>query len=356
MEARERWLTRVLATLYLQRMWISLLTLALSSTHFWLAEAPFQAAWRARQLPPPWFGDGQPGLAVLGAWQRQATGLPARFEEDWLNQAQHLIRSQLRRSMSGSSSPDAATLRDQAPCETSAELTALVADAPCVVASLAAIPQASRTSRSSNSSMAAGQLWPYGDHEPDAADMRMRQPVERSTIEAFLQELGRRVRRPGKLYLTGGAALVHAGLRGEGAATAAIDLKLDTANEEEVQDALRQLQDQLHIDLKLVWPGDFLPEPPAWEAGSQYVGRYGALEVFSVDFVFLALAKVARGSERDLGDLEALAQSSVVTQQALQAAAETIRPYLGHGRFFNVDLQRFDAQLAMATQRVWGRR
>ena len=184
--------------------------------------------------------------------------------------------------------------------------------------------------------------------------MSMRQPVERSMIDMFLQELGRRVRRPGKLYLTGGAALVHAGMRGEGAATADIDLKLDAANEDEVQDALRQLKDLLNIDLELAWPGDFLPAPPSWEAGSQYVGRYGALEVFYVDFVFLALAKVARGSERDLGDLEALAHSGAVTQEALQAAAEAIRPSLGHGRYFNVDPQRFDAQLAMAISRVWG--
>jgi len=40
----------------------------------------------------------------------------------------------------------------------------------------------------------------------------MRQRVGRQEIEQFLIQVGR-TRRPGRLYLTGGAALVHRGTR-----------------------------------------------------------------------------------------------------------------------------------------------
>lgn len=316
---RERSLTRGLAALYLQRIWTSLLSLALGPGHVWLAEEPFQAVWRARHLPPPWVDDGEPGLAALAAWERQATGLPANYEDDWMNQAQHLIRSGLRGATSAMSSR-----------------------IPSPYAVVALTPKSSTPEALSHTD------------EQGAQTMSMRQPVDKSSIEAFLRELGRRVKQPGKLYLTGGAALVHAGIRGEGAATADIDLKLDEANEAETQEALRQLKNELDIDLELAWPGDFIPPPPSWEASSRYVGRYGALDVYYVDFVTLALAKITRGSERDLRDVEALAQSGAISCEALQEAASAIRPELGRGRYFNVDPDRFDALLAATLQRVWG--
>ncbi len=42
--------------------------------------------------------------------------------------------------------------------------------------------------------------------------MSMRQRVGRQEIENFLVQVGR-TRQPGRLYLTGGAALVHRGIR-----------------------------------------------------------------------------------------------------------------------------------------------
>lgn len=316
---RERSLTRALAALYLQRQWTTLLNLALGPGHAWLAEEPFRAIWRARHLPPPWVGDGAPGLAALAAWERRATGLAANYADDWMNQAQHLIRSGLRGAVGATSSR-----------------------IPSPYAVVALTPKSSMPEALS-----------YAD-EQGAQTISMRQPVDKSSIEAFLRELGRRVKQPGKLYLTGGAALVHAGIRGNGATTADIDMKLDAANEAETQEALRQLKNELDIDLELAWPGDFIPTPPSWEASSRYVGRYGALDVFYLDFVTLALAKISRGSERDLRDVEALAQSGDVTREALLEAAEAIRPALGRGHYFNVDPDRFEALLTATIALIWG--
>jgi len=40
-----------------------------------------------------------------------------------------------------------------------------------------------------------------------------REPVDRQRIEQFLTELGRRFRRPGKIFLVGGTTMVYEGFR-----------------------------------------------------------------------------------------------------------------------------------------------
>lgn len=57
----------------------------------------------------------------------------------------------------------------------------------------------------------------------------MRQRVDQQRIELFLQQLGRRFTKPGRVYLVGGTTMVYEGLRQQ---TLDIDLALEIADED----------------------------------------------------------------------------------------------------------------------------
>jgi hypothetical protein len=59
--------------------------------------------------------------------------------------------------------------------------------------------------------------------------MSVRQRVEREEIERFLLEAGR-THQPGRLYLTGGAALIHRGIRPGQTFSIDIQLIIDPVN------------------------------------------------------------------------------------------------------------------------------
>ncbi|MBV9615974.1 MAG: hypothetical protein JO031_11015 [Ktedonobacteraceae bacterium] len=59
--------------------------------------------------------------------------------------------------------------------------------------------------------------------------MSMQQRVGRQDIERFLTEVGR-TRQPGRLYLTGGAALVHRGIRPGQTLDIDIQITIDPGN------------------------------------------------------------------------------------------------------------------------------
>src|SRR6185312_3397226 len=148
--------------------------------------------------------------------------------------------------------------------------------------------------------------------------------------------------------------LVHSQLRGLGASTEDIDLKLDVADEQAVEDAIRQLKAQSNVNVELASPADFIPLPPNWESMSTYIGRYGGLDAFYFDWVTLALAKIERGSSRDLHDVALLQQNRLIQRDDLEAAFQAILPQLGHGRFFNVDPALFSQKVSAAVNTLWG--
>ncbi len=99
-ETREQLITLVLAALYLQRIWLTQLTLALGHPPQF-PESPFAALWEARQLPPPALGYGEPGLRALEAAEQRRRGVGYRLSGDWQNQVHHLILQQWGTQQSG---------------------------------------------------------------------------------------------------------------------------------------------------------------------------------------------------------------------------------------------------------------
>lgn len=174
--------------------------------------------------------------------------------------------------------------------------------------------------------------------------MSMRPDVDRKAIEAFLQQLGRSYRKPGRLYLVGGAALIHANVRP--GFTQDIDIQVAGSNEGELIVAIQRLIQQMQINIEFASPKDFIPLPSQWEAHAQFVGRYGSIDVFYFDFYSIALSKMERGNSRDIEDVKLLVQQKRITLPELDRAYQEVLAQLGKGRYPKITPERFAARYA----------
>jgi hypothetical protein len=265
--------TLTLATLYLQRLWSLRLTMALGHEPSF-PEQPFAHLWQARHLPPPWYHHGKWGLLALQEFEQRRTGKPLNFLHDWQNQVNHL----------------------------------LLQEEPQYRHPVVSVKQLLKEDE---------QRYTVEDSE-----MSMRPKVDKARIEDFLKNLGRNFRKSGRLYLVGGAALVHSGVRS--GSTLDIDVEIAGENEGEMIDAIRQLIQQMNINVEFASPGDFMPLPKHWLTQSQYVGRYGAIDVFYFDFYSIALSKMQRGSDLDINDVKLLLQQRVITLEGLDSAYQEV--------------------------------
>jgi hypothetical protein len=188
-------------------------------------------------------------------------------------------------------------------------------------------------------------------HSSEAKRAVEREDVTSQRIERFLRGLGRRYHGTGRLYLAGGAQMVYAGFRAQ---TEAIDytIRLESDHQQFVA-AVRSLIRDLNLSVEPAFPGDFIPLPRGWEERSRFVGRYGRLDVFVFDPISTALAKIERGSTRDIQDALALVQRGYVDMSLLTAAFEEIMPRI-ETESLRVDeddfRRKFEAFLKLAGQ------
>lgn len=151
----------------------------------------------------------------------------------------------------------------------------------------------------------------------------MRPPVDAERIRALARELATVAREATTLYLTGGATAVIEGWR---ASTIDVDLRL----EPESDDLLRRIasvKNQLGINIELVSPPDFVPELPEWRERSPFVFQQGSITVRHFDPYSQALAKIERGFEQDLLDVQSMVEAKLVDPERaieLFAAVESM--------------------------------
>lgn len=152
-----------------------------------------------------------------------------------------------------------------------------------------------------------------------------REPVDRQRIERFLRELGKRFRRPGRVYLVGGTTMVYEGFRAQ---TLDVDLTFDVQAEDHADfiRTVRNLKNELDLNVEEASPGDFIPLPPGHEHRAQYIGRYDQLEVFHFDLYSTALSKIERGTEEDYADVLALLRNGRIDAGQLRSSFEQILP------------------------------
>ncbi len=171
--------------------------------------------------------------------------------------------------------------------------------------------------------------------------MSMRQRVGRQDIEQFLIQLGR-TRQPGRLYVTGGAALVHKGIRPGETLDIDIQIAVDPAN---LSAQIARLKQQLNMNIEFASPGDFMPLPAQWEARSEFIRRYGQIDAFYFDWYSIALSKTQRANPQDLVDIQLLIRRGIVDKTELDAVYQDVLNKIGnppYDRLFpNLSSQRF---------------
>jgi hypothetical protein len=147
--------------------------------------------------------------------------------------------------------------------------------------------------------------------------MSQRQSVNRERLESFLSRLGERFRHPARIYLVGGTTLVFEGWREQ---SIDVDLTFIVADEyhAELVRVIKDLKDQLAINVEEASPADFIPVPAGFQDRAIYVGRYGQIDVFHYDLYSVALSKIERDSALDRADVLTLLQQGRIELDSLQ--------------------------------------
>lgn len=167
----------------------------------------------------------------------------------------------------------------------------------------------------------------------------MRKPADPAKVRRLMRELGRGARGPGRIYLIGGASALLEGWR---STTVDIDIKLDP-EPAGIFEAIGRLKNELDVNIELVSPDQFLPLLHDWKSRSRFVARHGEVEFYHYDFRAQALTKLARGYQRDLGDVGAMLERGLVTRDELSAALDAIRPDLI--RYPALDAEAFERRV-----------
>lgn len=158
--------------------------------------------------------------------------------------------------------------------------------------------------------------------------MSQRQSVDRARIRLFLERLAARYRGAARIYLVGGTTLVYEGLRQQ---SLDIDLVLEVAREQHSRlvQAIRELKDELSLNVEEASPGDFIPLPSGHEGRHAFVERFGQIDVYHFDLYSTALSKVERGRTQDFEDVLTLLTSGRIQWDRLEACFREILPLMG---------------------------
>jgi hypothetical protein len=156
----------------------------------------------------------------------------------------------------------------------------------------------------------------------------VRQPVDRARIDAFLEALGKRFHHAGRVLLVGGTTVVYQGLRNQ---TIDVDLTVEVESRwrGEFVEALRELKEELDINVEEVSPGDFIPLPAGSAERAVWVGKFGMLDVLHFDPYSVALSKIERGSDKDMADVRAQMKAGFIEPGRLDACFNEIMERYG---------------------------
>lgn len=152
----------------------------------------------------------------------------------------------------------------------------------------------------------------------------MRNEADAERIKRLARELGRVVPPGTRMYLTGGATAVLEGWRDS---TVDIDVRFEPDSDAALE-RVRDLKEELALNVELASPLDFLPPLPDWQARSRFRLREGNLEVFDFDPYSQALSKLQRGFNLDLSDVQNMVESDQVEPTKLRELFEAIESEL----------------------------
>jgi hypothetical protein len=145
-------------------------------------------------------------------------------------------------------------------------------------------------------------------------------------IQSLLQKLGERVPPDSDLTLVGGSALA---LLGNPRLTIDIDFVGDDVNPSEFHKSILQAAKELKINIEPVPLDRFIPLPEGSSDRVIRIGKFGNLEVFVADPYSIALSKLDRGFDTDLGDIVFLVQSGRIDFARFEQMIQKALPHAG---------------------------
>lgn len=167
----------------------------------------------------------------------------------------------------------------------------------------------------------------------------MRSEANKEKLLAFVEAIGRAATSPGRIYLVGGSTSLLLGIRDR---TIDIDIKLDP-EPGGVFEAIARLKESLDLNIELASPDQFVPPMPGWRERSEFIARYGIVDVFHFDFYTQALAKIKRGNETDMHDVEQYVLLGKVAPERLKSLYDEVRPLFI--RYPEVDMPTLDIHM-----------
>ena len=141
----------------------------------------------------------------------------------------------------------------------------------------------------------------------------MRQRVTASRLNEFMKALGAEASTAVRVFLVGGATAVLIGWRDS---TVDIDLKI-VPDSDRILRSLPALKERLQMNVELAAPDDFIPALPGWEERSKFIKQEGRLAFLHYDFYGQALAKIERGHDIDIQDLQEMIQRRLIEPNRL---------------------------------------
>jgi hypothetical protein len=142
----------------------------------------------------------------------------------------------------------------------------------------------------------------------------VRSESDKFRIDSFMVALGMQVRGKGRIYLTGGATAVLHGWRNM---TIDIDIKPDP-EPAGLFEAIALLKEELDVNVELASPDQFIPAVPGWRERSLFIATHGLVEFLHYDPYGQALAKLQRGHERDLQDVQSFLRDGLIQAARLR--------------------------------------
>jgi hypothetical protein len=173
----------------------------------------------------------------------------------------------------------------------------------------------------------------------------VRRAADAKRIVALAKELGRTVPPGTRMYLTGGATAVLEGWRDS---TVDVDVRFEPDSDAALG-RIRDLKEEIEVNVELASPLDFLPPLPGWRERSRFRFCEGNLEVFDFDPYSQAMSKLERGFDLDLDDVQSMVDAGLIEPERMLELLEAIESELF--RFPAVD----PTSLRTAVERLAGR-
>lgn len=152
----------------------------------------------------------------------------------------------------------------------------------------------------------------------------MRDLATKDKVFEFMQAFGGLARENVSVFFTGGTTAVIEGWR---ETTLDIDIKF-IPEPDQLFHGISSIKENLRLNIELAAPSDFIPELPGWRDRCNYIDTIGKVSFYHYDLYSQALAKLERGHEKDILDVEAMFERSMIEPRRLIQLFREIEPMI----------------------------